>query len=333
MNAIYDKERLSSLLEKLPHADYPVNSRVHPLRSFGDNCFVKRDDELGFGISGSKFRKYRFLVPFLRTQGYKRICVIGGTYSNNVLSITQLLIENGLEPILFLRGEKPAQLVGNFLLLSTLISGASIHWVSKDEWHRVDEIASEYAKTIENAYVISEGAQDFLAFLGALTLPLDIIRNEEHLGLSFDRIFIDVGTGLTASALLLGFQYLQKEIEVHLLHLADDEEDFKKRLSSFQVQFENWVQEAIPFPEFITHTPTLAPSFGSTNKAIFRFIKLIAQQEGFFLDPIYSAKLFHESKLLMESSSFTGNTLIIHSGGALTLLGFQKQLEGVNSTS
>lgn len=92
-------ERLHFLQEKIkkePHADYSFSSRVHALTSFfqaqDTKCYVKRDDELGFSISGSKLRKYRMLLPYLRSQGYLEVVVIGSSFSNHVLGIVQLLI-------------------------------------------------------------------------------------------------------------------------------------------------------------------------------------------------------------------------------------------------
>src|SRR5579883_147233 len=122
---------LSIRLDEEPHEDYPTHSRVHPLREF-PCVFVKRDDELGFGISGSKFRKYRCLIPQLREK--KEVIVLGGPSSNHVLSLTQLLIENGIQPILYLKGPPPVHTGGNFHYLQMLVPSSSIQWIPKADW-------------------------------------------------------------------------------------------------------------------------------------------------------------------------------------------------------
>ena len=43
--------------------------RLNHFPNNGVNCYVKRDDELGCGISGSKLRKYASLLPFLMNKG------------------------------------------------------------------------------------------------------------------------------------------------------------------------------------------------------------------------------------------------------------------------
>jgi 1-aminocyclopropane-1-carboxylate deaminase/D-cysteine desulfhydrase-like pyridoxal-dependent ACC family enzyme len=56
--------KLTQALERIPMAALPRQSRIHSLRSFSrGRCYIKRDDELGFGISGTKVRKYLSLLP------------------------------------------------------------------------------------------------------------------------------------------------------------------------------------------------------------------------------------------------------------------------------
>ena len=300
---------LQQRLANHPHEDYPVTSRVHALRSFGKNWFVKRDDELGFSISGTKFRKYRTLIPYLRQ--FKEVVVTGGAFSNHVLGITQLLIENGIIPKLVLTGSPPKNSVGNYLFLQALVP--SIAWTTE--------------KVEEGVQVLAEGGSCFISFLGAMSLPLDIVRNEQENGVAFDHVFIEAGTGLSAAALLLGFAYLEKETMCRVLLMADSEAKFLEELARYHAEFEGWLGEKCPFPtRFSCERPSLAPSFGSTNAALFEFLVETARSEGFFLDPIYSAKLFYHAK--QKIPYLAGPTLILHSGGALTLSGFQSQLFG-----
>ena len=86
------------------------------------------------------------------------------------------------------------------------------------------------------------------------------------------------------------------------------------------------LNESILLKQFKLYRPTQAKAFGSVNAALFNYIKFLAKEEGFFTDPIYSAKLFWEAKNIVTAQALRGNVLIIHSGGALTLMGFQNQL-------
>ncbi len=332
MNSLHD-------LLNSDEADYPTQSRVHRLLSFDTpEClaYVKRDDELGFGITGTKFRKYRSLIPFLLKDRFDEVIVIGGMNSNNVLGLVQLLAENRLKPLLFLLGSPEQPRKGNALLTLLIAGEHSVRWVSREQWPTVETMAITYAAEQEKegrrVFVIPEGACIEHALPGAATLALDIHRNEDEGGHVFDNIFIDAGTGLSAIGLLLGLSYLQKTNHVHVLLLADNPDIFQERLKKFHTAFETLLKVSCPTPHrFTLYQPKTAPSFGSTNAQVWNQIHETARDEGILLDPIYSAKLFMEARRIIDENKLTDRALIIHGGGALSLSGFQDQILKLNS--
>lgn len=323
---------LETRLASIPQEPYPKHSRIHLLKSFSNDCsrcYVKRDDELGFGISGSKLRKYRSLLPFFKANGTQEVVVIGSAYSNNVLGITQLLIENGIKPTLFLKQSHQKEKKGIFLLTNLFVDTKNIHFISSLNWKNVENIAQEYLQSKDSStFILKEGASITEALPGALTLSLDITQNEIKNNINFDQIFIESGTGLMACALILGFCWLLKKCKIHVVLLAEDESYFLNQLTFFHEQFQILMQTTMPFPSnFVLHKPTTASAFGSTNKKIFDEIQLIAKQEGFLVDPIYSAKLFLTARqILSEMNEQNLSSLIVHSGGGLSLMGFQDNL-------
>ena len=333
---------LNDCLNSLSQADYPKHSRVHSLRTFNfpsAKCYVKREDELGFAVSGSKIRKYRSLIPYLLNANIQEVVVIGTAYSNHVLSVVQLLIEVGIRPTLFLRGNQERysksfssedhSLQGNLLFTSTFVPSSSIHWFSPSEWKDVESKGSLYASQQNYlTYVLPEGGGCSACLPGALSLPLDLLKNESDLDLQFDHIFIEAGTGFMASALLLALHWLEHRAHVHILLLAEDKQAFQKRFKEYYVMFQRLLGIDFSFPSnFSLYLPLLTKGFGEIHNALFNNIHFLAQNEGFLTDPIYSTKLFIESRRLIEQEKLRGNILILHSGGALTLAGFQRQLQ------
>lgn len=309
-------------------SEFVVTSRVHPLRSFfthDANCYVKRDDELG--LMGSKLRKFSSLLAYLLKEQADEAVVIGSAQSNHVLGISQLLIEKGIKPKLFLCETKQDHLKGNALLTKILVPESQIQWISRNEWPQVYELALNYAsQQSRKICVISEGGCQPEALNGALTLPIDILRNERQLGIQFKHVFIDSGTGLMAIALLLGLAFLQHSAHVHVVLMAGTEEEFLKKLKDFHSCFSLSLYNC-PFPQhFSLCKPKNAKSFGSTNSQVFQVIKQIAENEGVLCDPIYNAKLFIEAREIITKRQLQGNALIIQSGGTLSLLGFSSHL-------
>ncbi|MDF2578301.1 MAG: hypothetical protein K0S74_1785 [Chlamydiales bacterium] len=329
--------QIQSFIQKVSFTTHNLHSRVHSLRSFyfpSTLCYVKREDELSFGISGTKLRKYASLIPNLKQKGIEEVILIGGTFSNNILAGVQVLVENGIKPTLFLLGPPSSEKIqGNYLFTNLFITPSDIHWIARQDWKQVTTYVQSYAeqqvKKGIRTFILREGGSVTEALPGALTLGLDIIRNEKEQNLNFDHIWIDSGTGFTAASLIAAFHYLQKPTQIHVLLLADDETYFRNQVAIWQQELERLLGNCTDnsSPQFKCYIPSCGRSFGSTNATAINTIKEIAKTEGFLIDPIYSAKLFYEAKRLIPSLELLGNHLIIHSGGALTLSGFQDLLK------
>ncbi|QMT60504.1 pyridoxal-phosphate dependent enzyme [Legionella sp. PC997] len=294
-----------------------LSSRAHRLNQFPDEkvrCYVKRDDELGCGISGSKLRKYASLFPFLVEQGIQHLIIIAGPQSNNLLAALQLAREFRLKVTAFLIQPWKLELQGNYKLSRLFLEEQEIVWISRDEWPKVNELATGYLQDLnEPGFVVQEGASVPQAMRGALTLADDIFINEHTLGVRFQHIFIDAGTGFSAAALIYGLDQLNHPAMIHVLLLADDEETFRCKL-------QQWLG-VIP-SNFRCFYPTTAKAFGSVNQTIKKEVKRLAREEGILADPIYSAKLFFEARNYIKTEDLEGDVLIIHSGGTLTMPGF-----------
>lgn len=329
---------LQNYLLQVPHTNYSLHSRIHLLHSLSFDsakCYVKRDDELGFGVSGSKIRKYSTLIPFLISKKIEEVVLIGSSHSNHVLSFSQLLIENKIRPTLFLRGDSSRPLDGNALFTSLFVPTSSIQWISKSNWKYVESLAKAYTeKQHHPTFVLPEGGFSQEALPGALSLSCDLLNNEQENHLSFDHVFIEAGTGMMASSLILGLHALRHRAHVHVLLLAEDKKAFLSRLKQCHDMFVRLTQSSLSIPDnFSLHLPLMAKGFGVIHPLLFSTIQEIAHHEGFLTDPIYSAKLFLEIKRLIPQEKLTGNILIIHSGGAFTLMGFREQLNSLIKSS
>lgn len=297
-----------------------LSSRVHLLNHFPNNgveCYVKRDDELGSGISGSKLRKYASLIPFLIQTGIRHLIIIAGPQSNNLLAALQMCREINLKVTAFLIKPWKLEIQGNFKLSRLFLDEQDIVWVERDEWSDVDHKAQLYLHNLNEAgFVLNEGASVPAAMAGAMSLADDIIKNEHSLDFSFHHIFVDAGTGFSAAALINGLAKSNHQAKIHVLLLADDEETFNDKL----IQWLGTHSE-----NYDCFYPTTAKAFGSLNNTIKQEIRRLAREEGILADPIYSAKLFHEARRYIDVNGLKGKVLIIHSGGTLTMAGFDLQ--------
>lgn len=301
--------------QAVEYHSFRLMSRSHPISSFSKkDCrfFIKREDELSFGISGSKLRKYPSLIDHLKNTTYSKIGAIGSSFSNNIVGLSQLLTENNLPFHLFLlKPNAHPSFSSNAFLLSLL--NPSITWVERRDWGKVEEIA---AKSCD--FVLPEGCFTQECLSSSLTLGLDILKNETDLNITFDHIIIDSGTGFMGILLLLFFQLMTIEKSVHIVSLADPLPLFEEKLRLVA----SWMGTTPTYP-YHFHAPATAKSFGSINQTITDFIKQFAQTDGIFLDPIYSAKAFYTFQHKILDYIDSGKCLIIHSGGGTSLFGFK----------
>lgn len=323
-------EHLKACIADQTHEHYPAHSRVHKLRMaerYGVDCYVKREDELGCVISGSKNRKYRSLVANLKKAGCQKAALIGSHYSNHILGLSSLLIENQIAPELFLLKASDKPPVGNAFFTQLLVEESHIHFIDRASWLQVHQIASEWQRNERNAVVIEEGGSVSDCLPGLITLAIDIQENEKALGNSFKHLLVDAGSGVTAVSLLACLGYLKKQVHVHVLLAAGTPAAFTEKLEEARSALEAIVGEPIVhLPPFTIYNPASAKSFGATSSAIFKKIGYVARTEGFFLDPIYSVKLYELLEKLLEERLLSSPVLFIHSGGLFTLSGFQDKL-------
>ncbi|RUR08272.1 pyridoxal-phosphate dependent enzyme [Legionella sp. km772] len=294
-----------------------LTSRVHQLQSFSTpkfNCYVKRDDELSCGISGTKLRKYSSIVPFLVKEEVEHLIIIAGPQSNNLLAALQIARELQLKVTAFLLKPKHGLIQGNFKLSLMFLEEKDIVWIERSSWFEVELLALDYLKTQERcSFILNEGANVPQAMDGAMSLAWDIQRNEKELGFHFDYIFVDAGTGFAAAALINGLAQINHPALIHVLLLADQEEVFSVKLNQWINAYPN---------NFRCFYPSTARAFGSINQTIKNEIKRLAKEEGVLSEPIYSAKLFYETRRYIKEYQLQGTGLIIHSGGLLTMTGF-----------
>ena len=166
-----------SLRQPLPRID--LAHKPTPLELFprlreawgGPHIWVKRDDLTGFGLSGNKVRKLEFHLAAAIEAGADTVITCGAVQSNHCRATSLAGARLGLDVRLVLRtpdGRKPTTAVAN-LLIDTL-AGATIRYISLNEWEDRDAImadgAADLAAAGRTAWVIPQGASDRLGMWG-----------------------------------------------------------------------------------------------------------------------------------------------------------------------
>ncbi|MDQ3072526.1 MAG: hypothetical protein M3Q97_04575 [Bacteroidota bacterium] len=324
--------------EPLVDNRYCLQTRVHALNGYipvpGDRrIFIKREDELSSGISGSKYRKFASLIPWLAAEKPDEVLLIGSDQSNNITGLLQALNETRIQARLMLLRGHDEEHRGNSLWLAMLCPVDDIIWIERDEWPQVEEQANKYASgealTGKKVIVIPEGSAHVRALPGAMTLAEDILRNESEMNLHFDHIFIDSGTGLSAAGMIIGVAALGfGRHNIHITLIAGEETYFREKLEFYSLEAAKVLQRSPDLSTIELHfyKPVIAPSFGACPPSVLKEIKVIARETGILMEPIYSVKHLMTVRSVIENKGLTGNILFINSGGSFALSGWQEKL-------
>ncbi|MDP5172516.1 MAG: hypothetical protein NWR72_19905 [Bacteroidia bacterium] len=289
--------------------------RIHVLRGF-QNASVMREDESGFGISGSKRRKLASLIPWILTERFDTVAIIGGSNSNHVVAAAQALLEHGLGVQAFLLKGREGPLTGNAFLIDALIPEEKIIWIDRENWKEVAQTATTWAaQQPQRVFVLPEGGFCEAALPGAATLPLGLDPSQ------FDHLWMDAGTGLSAIASLLMIGRTSWKLHTHVVLMAGTAEEFVVQLDRASQWWETIFEEAAPLPgAYSLHVPVTARSFGAVNATVWEEVRRLAREEGILADPVYTAKLFLTARELIPH--YAGRHLIVHGGGGTGLMGF-----------
>ena len=162
------------MVEKIPLANLPTP--LQPVdrlteRWGGPRIWVKRDDLTGFGLSGNKVRKLEYHLAAARNAGATTLITAGAAQSNHCRATALAAAQLGLECILLLRtsdGRPVREPTGNHLLHR--LSGADLRYVTPQDYAERDRLMAELAADLSAAgtaaWVIPEGASDYLGMLG-----------------------------------------------------------------------------------------------------------------------------------------------------------------------
>ncbi|MGE0173469.1 MAG: pyridoxal-phosphate dependent enzyme [Oligoflexales bacterium] len=330
LQALVARETALPLTQTSP---FVLHSRCHRVRSMQAETWVKRDDELSLGASGYKYRKLASLAPYLFSREFKHVALVGSGLSNFVVSASQLFLELGIQPTLFVREQHGNVEHPQANLRDLLIPPKHVVVVARDRWTNIEQLAAEEMRRrykAESFCFLPEGGFHPAGVMGCVSLATDIIANEAELGFRFDKIVVDAGTAFTALALIFGFSLLKEHRDLTIVPMADKwtQAEFTEKANAFFQWAAGFLNVEPPTltVRLRVEAPSATGSFGAFSTAVAQQIVHSAREDGLLIDPIYNAKLFLTLTKLQEQHT-AGRWLVVHSGGALSLFGFWNKLK------
>ncbi len=297
----------------------------------GPNLFVKRDDMTDLAFGGNKARKLEFLFADAKNKGADLVISTGAVQSNCACMVAAAARRLGMKPVLVLVGKKPNIPDGN-LLLDKLLS-AEIHFMDSygvQVENFMNLLANKFRAKGHRPYIIPVGASVPSTVPGYALAFEELVNQFNDLGEKIDYVVCACGTGGTQAGLVFGKQILDAKVEILGASVFASKADASKTVSGlvnsaaelFGVDVSIVPNDVIVFDDYINE------GYGILNKDVTSMIKLVAETEGIFIDPIYTSKAMVMLVDLINKEYFNkeDNVIFFHTGGLPALFLYRNRL-------
>ena len=290
----------------------PVQKLENISRLLRTNVYVKRDDLTGLGLGGNKVRKLEFLLADAKARRAEIVFTTGGAQSNHAMLTAAAAGRVGMKAILLLKKRGVTDCVGNLLL--ERLMGTDVRFVDTDDYADIyaemDRIGEDLGRPY---YKIPCGGSNALGTLGYVACAKEIAGQ----GMHFDHIICAEGSGGTMAGMALGAKLFLPGTKVHGMMVDRDpfDEITPRLMGEAAALLETHVDIT---PEDYLLRDMCGAGYAIPSEAGNAAVSLMAEQEGLFLDPVYTGKAFAGLMELAREGAFReqDRVLFLHSGGA-----------------
>lgn len=290
----------------------PVQKLENISRILGTQVYVKRDDLTGLGLGGNKLRKLEYLLADAKAQGAEVVFTTGGAQSNHAMLTAAAARKLGMTPILILKKRGVTARQGNQLLEHLM--GVDVRFMDTDDYADIYAEMDRVGRALGKPYYkIPCGGSNALGTLGYV----DCAREIRDQGLHFDHLICAEGSGGTMAGLALGAKlYLPGTRVTGMMVDSDPFEEITVQLmreaaallgADVQVSAEDFDLRDL-----------CGPGYAIPSQEGNAAVAMMAENEGLFLDPVYTGKAFAGLIAMAREGAFkpTDRVLFLHSGGA-----------------
>lgn len=318
MKNLNDFERVS--LAVLPT---PIQKLENISRILGTNVWIKRDDMTGIGLGGNKVRKLEFLLADAKAKGAEIVFTTGGAQSNHAMLTAACAKKLRMTPILILKKRGVTERKGNQLL--EYLMDTDVRFMDTDSY---DDIYAEMDRVGQALgrpyYKIPCGGSNAIGALGYVACIKEIADS----GLHFDHLVCAEGSGGTHAGVALGAKLFLPDTRT--TGVMVDSDPFDVITPGIMRETAALMEADVEIlPEDVHLIDMCGPGYAIPSKEGNAAIRMMAENEGLFLDPVYTGKAFAGLVKMARDGVFSAedNVLFLYSGGAGGLFAVDVELE------
>jgi len=329
-------------IAKLPRislGNYPTPlTEAHHLSAVlgGPRIIIKRDDLTGLALGGNKCRKLEFVMADAKLKGIDTVITTGSSQSNFALQMATAARKLDMEAYLVLfKGAHP-EMQGNLLLHNILDSKVRIIELDPSEllggtiMVKMNALADELSQQGRHPLVIPAGANTPIGTTGWVNAADEIGQQLQAQNIDANYLVVTNGSSGTQAGLELGVKYLKlplKVIGISIFNKAANAINEVVNMANETAKFLNLDLTFTP-DEITIYDDYIGEGYGIITDGCIQAIRLVAQTEGIFLDPVYTGKAMAGFADLIHKGQFTAKDTVvfIHSGGTPALFAYDKEI-------
>jgi len=304
----------------------------------GPRILIKREDLSGLALGGNKCRKLEFIFGKLKDQGVNAVITTAGSQSNWCMQVAAAARKLGMKPSLVLIKGRYNETQGNLLLDNIL--GADVEILETTDMHEVwveggivskawGRITDDLrAKGYKPATISGPG--EVLGHVGWVPAAEELMAQLKDQNIEAPYVVFSVGGGGTMAGFLLGSKYLGAGFKVigntvlmskdaavaSIIEDVDATSDFLG------------LSVKVTPDEFEINDAYVGEGYGIPTREGLDAIRLVAETEGIFLDPVYTGKGMAGLIDLIKKGRFkpTDTIIFMHTGGIPALFAYDEEI-------
>ena len=302
----------------------PIQKLENISRILGTNVYIKRDDMTGIGLGGNKVRKLEFLLADAKNKGAEIVFTTGGAQSNHAMLTAACCKKLGITPILILKKRGVTDRKGNILL--EYLMNTDVRFLdtgdSADVYREMDRVGQESGKVY---YKIPTGGSNALGALGYVNCVKEI---SEQTDIKFDYICCAEGSGGTHAGVAMGAKLFMPDTKV--IGMMVDTDPFEEITTNIMKGLAELLElDFVPTVDDVHLVDVCGEGYAIASPEGNAAIRMMAENEGLFLDPVYTGKAFGGLIKMAREGKFgpDDNILYLYSGGAGGLFAIDVNLD------
>ena len=340
----HELENQISKINRIKFGNLPTPLHACPTLSNTLNIkelFIKREDLTGLAFGGNKVRHLEFRFGYIKKHNFDIIVNANMGVSNNARLWAAAANLNNIKLVNLMSKELKTEMQGNHLL-NHLMNIKIIYSNTTNEQILHQEAITYGNKLKKQGYkpyiTVAEEYNEIAAVISYLNTALELNNQFQKLGLEKIHIFQASGSsylGLALAKKILNFTHWKitgigprlqprmrniREITNKALNYLNKKSNNKLKLDYLDYKDLNW------------DLSFYGQGYGIQTKKSIDAIKLLAEKEAIFLDPIYTGKAMsglieyaNSNKIDKDSS-----VVFIHSGGTPNLFTYSNELLATN---